>query len=825
MKGIRALLVLSLTACGDGADTGDAGPDALSPPEPWPVTATLVEAGAEGRLPAGKLGSSAAILPGGRMVTPAGAQIEVGGFLLGVRLLPGGPHVVTTDGGYYDEYLTVVDPTTASVVQEEPFRDEDSRGLFLGLALRADGRLFASGGGTNAIYEYGYDPAAAAPLAKVGEIALLGNVFVSGLAFLDATRLVAAYQLADAVAVIDTTDGSELARADLVNGDEPYDVAVDPVRQEAYVSLWGRSAVAVIDLASSPPDVAAVISTGKNPEALLLYPPAAPTSLLVANSDSDTVSVVDLDLRAVVDSVEVGPAPASPRGSAPNHLAVSPDGARLYVANAGENCLDVFATADWTRAGRIPTAWYPTGVAAQADGSLIVTNAKGLGGGPSSGTGFDYGIMRGTLSLVPPQTDADLTAGAATVEANNNRPAAVGPHVTCPPAGECRWPLPPMEGFPTPIEHVVLIVRENKTYDATLGDLGTDAEGDPALVLFGEEYTPNLHALARQFTNGDNFYSNAEASIQGHQWTTAGTSNDFTEKAWLTTWGREQRTVADFGKEISAPEQGYYWQHLDRAGIDYMDYGEIIGFAGRSGGDPAVTFDPSWPGGIVFNTDGKDVDKAVYFSSRVLDEGFLPTFTYVLLPNNHTNGLEPGKWTPEYMVSDNDEATGIIVDAISHSRFWYTTVVFIIEDDPQDGADHVEAHRSTLVVASPWVKRGFTVKTHYDNPSLWRTIELLLGLSPRSQATASAAPMFDIWATEPDWTPYTYLPGTIPEAFNPMTRSKLARQSEAMDFKTLDNAPGLGRVLWEHMKGEPAPWASMPLPLDLDDSDSDSDDD
>jgi hypothetical protein len=292
---------------------------------------------------------------------------------------------------------------------------------------------------------------------------------------------------------------------------------------------------------------------------------------------------------------------------------------------------------------------------------------------------------------------------------------------------------------------------------------------------------------------------------------TAGTTTDFTEKAWLTTWGRGQRTVADFGKRISSPEQGYYFQHLGRAGIEYVNYGEIVGIAGGGAGDDPVELDPQWPGGLVFNLDSKDVDKAIYFASRVQDEGFLPTFSFVLLPNNHTKGLDPGAWTPEYMVADNDEGTGRIVDAISHSRFWPYTVIFIIEDDPQDGADHVEAHRSTFVAVSPWVRRGFTVKTHYDIPSVWRTIELLVGMTPRSQSTASAAPMFDIWATEPDYTPYEFISSNIPESTNSMTRPR-----SGMDFTTLDNAPGLGRVLWQHMKGEPAPWASMPLPIEWD---------
>jgi hypothetical protein len=187
-----------------------------------------------------------------------------------------------------------------------------------------------------------------------------------------------------------------------------------------------------------------------------------------------------------------------------------------------------------------------------------------------------------------------------------------------------------------------------------------------------------------------------------------------------------------------------------------------------------------------------------------------------MLPNNHTQGMAPGKWTPEYMVADNDEGTGRIVDAISHSPFWYTTAIFIIEDDPSDGADHVEAHRSTLLLVSPWAKHQHTTKVHYDVPSMWRTIELLLGLPPESQQTADAAPMFDAFTTTPDYTTrYTFIPSNIAEATNPMKPTRLSIRSAQMDFSTVDNAPELGQVLWEHRMHTPAPFLGhTPFGLD-----------
>jgi YVTN family beta-propeller protein len=785
---------------------------------PFAVNATLVDTPPEGRIAAGRQPDGTAILPGGRRVSPVGRQVELGGFLLGVRLLPGGTHALTTDGGYYDEFLSLVDLASGAVVQQIPFHKDAGEALFLGLAVRADGRVFASGGGADRIHAYDYDPAdRPSPLSPAGSIALPDHSYVAGIAFADATTLLAALQRAGALALIDTATGDEVGRVDLGVASAPYEVAVAPGRREAYVSLWGDRAVAVVDLAG--PSVVARVAVGKNPEALLLDPPGAPTRLLVASTDSDTISVIDLASRRVTRTVSLAAGEPARLGSAPNHLALAPGGARLYIANAGENCIDVLTTDTFTRVGRIPTAWYPTAVAVLPSGGLVITNAKGMGGGPSGGTSFDYGIMKGTLSIIDPAPDdARLAADSALVEENNQRPRLVGPRVECPAGRPCRFPLPPAPGLATPIEHVVLIVRENKTYDATLGDLER-GDGDPDLVLFGERYTPNLHALARAFALGDNFYSNAEASIQGHQWTAGGTTTDFTEKAWLSTWGRGTRDVIAFGKEIAAPEQGYYFQHLAGAGVDYIDYGEIVGF-----GAGEVNVDVQWPGGLAFNLESRDRGKAEYVRTQI-EAAVLHRFTYMLLPNNHTEGLTPGKWTPEFMVADNDEATGMVVDAISHSPYWPTTAIFIIEDDPQDGADHVEAHRSTLVVVSPWVRHGAVVSSHYDNASLWRTIELLLGLPPQSQTTAGAAPMFDLWATEPDLTPYDHVPSNVPEAFNPAVATRLAELSARLDFTTIDNAPGLGRILWEHMKGEPAPWASMPVPLDLDDIGGIRDDD
>jgi phospholipase C len=358
-----------------------------------------------------------------------------------------------------------------------------------------------------------------------------------------------------------------------------------------------------------------------------------------------------------------------------------------------------------------------------------------------------------------------------------------------------------------PIQHVVLLVRENKTYDAELGDL-SGADGDANLALFPEKNTPNLHALARQFTNLDNFYSNSEASIQGHAWTTGSTANDFIEKAWFTEQGYRAslRSQADLERAIARPKYGSIFEVLDTAGIDFVVYGEIFAFRTALG----AHFDGYYPGGPFFNLDVADTDKAAYVAGRIQNDGFLPRFTYLLLPRNHTYGTTPGKPTPQAMVADNDVASGQVIDALSHSKVWSSTVVFLIEDDPQDGGDHVEAHRSPCLVIGPWARHAAAVNTHYDVSSLYRTIELLLGIGPMNRGDANAAAMVDAFADHADPSTYSALPAQVPlDTLNPADAPGAAASAK-MDFSGPDRAAGLGAVLWRAIKGTEPPFTPPP---------------
>lgn len=807
--------------------------------------------------PAARDPDGSVILPDGRRITPAGTVLTVGGFPLQLRVLPQGGErfVVVTDGAYGDEHLRVVDTQAAAgadpVVSDVDYVRSDSSAkdpaLFYGLALTADGkRLYVSDGGYDPLYgsepdlskHYNlveaYDLVGAPPaLSRAGEIRLFfsGGAakkqrLPAGLALSgDETKLYVACQYDGTLAVVDVAPGAtqflEIGTS-MPLGTGPYDVTVDDATHTAFVSLWGGRFLGVgrfldgvvpVDVSNPMSPLAGdVIHTDKSPEQTILVG----GKLYVADADGDSVAAIDPASRLAALTPTAFDQ-SGMLGSAPNALAADPAHDRLYVANAGENAVQALRLSTMAPLGRIPTAWYPTAVAVRSDGSLLIAAAKGLGAGPSDHAPEKNDYMQGTLEVLPMPSEAELAAGDQVVHDNLTRPKRYEVPLSCEGMPES-FPLPPAPGAPTPIEHVFLIVRENKTYDAVLGDL-PGADGDPDLALFGGDITPNLHALARRFANLDNFYSLAEQSLQGHEWTTANMANDYVEKGWLTTWGRATRPLGAFSasdelEHLGMPATRTAWEHLDAAGIAYHNYGEITNTSGA-----IHLYDVGYPG-VFFNTGILDVDKIQYVIDNLRDESFaLEPFSYISLPNDHTVGTSPGMPTPQSMVADNDEATGRFVDALSHSKYWNSSVVFLIEDDPQDGGDHVEIHRSPCLVISPWARRGYVSSVHYDVPAMWHTINLLLGAGPINQRDANAPGMYDVFAPKPDAAPYTFIPRKVPMETN-AADAPMAEESRRIDFSRPDAAP-LGRILWKAVHGAKAepPWGARPLVQDHDDDD------
>ena len=742
------------------------------------------------------------VLPGGRVLTPAGLNVEVDGFPMDVRTHPTERVAYVSNSGYALRVLQVLDIDTGEVLQQQS-RSES----FYGLALNADAtRLYAAGGDSSRVDIY--DIGTGGLLTEAGSLTVPG--FPAGLALSeDGSTLYVAQFGDDSLVAVDLGTGAVVDSLTTLNG--PYSVAVVPGRDELYVTGFADDRVAVIDLTTFT--VAENIRVGGNPLGLAVTADGATVYVTVANAD--VVSLIDTATRAVLTSQAVGepsiddgegaPLPAS----SPSGLALDEVAGLLFVTRAADNAVALFDTADLSPVGAIPVGWYPTAIAlADAGDRLVVTNGKGVGTGPLLGYGFgdESGkeAMTGTVSLIT-LGDVDLAASTAQVEQNVRRPSEVY-QWDC----EGSFGVPTVAGGETPIEHIVLIVRENKTYDTVLGDLET-GDADPSLVLYGEDITPNLHALARQFANHDNFYDDSETSVQGHLWLTASFVNDYMERIWL-----EDYRGNGFGNEApmeqGQPGFGSWFTHLIKHGVDFTNYGEVVGSFGEYQGDAVLSYtDLSFPGAF-YNLDVYDQEKAEYVAEQLVDNEVFPPFVFVLLPNDHTKGTRPGALTPESMINDNDTATGLLVDRISHSRFWQNTAIFIVEDDPQVGADHVDYHRSICVIASPWVKHGYTSSVHTSIPSLFRTFELILGIPPMNRYDALATPFWDSFARVPDLTPYVYIERTVPDAFNSESAPG-AEYSELMDFSGPDRNPDLGVVLWWARMGAPPPGSRIAAEL------------
>ncbi len=473
--------------------------------------------------------------------------------------------------------------------------------------------------------------------------------------------------------------------------------------------------------------------------------------------------------------------------------------------------------------GFIPTGWFPSSVRLTPDGrSLLVLCARGLV--PRSNVNPDgtwsgiAGLYRGSLGVIglPRGTDYARALAGWTRTAQGCRPAPAAPALP----GD---PVPARAGDPTPIRYVVYIIKENRTYDQVLGDL-PQGNGDPALCLFPEMVTPNIHALARQFVLLDNFYANAEVSASGHEWSMAGYASEFVEKTWPVNYGHGDRGshvpyAAEAHFTAALPSLGYLWDRAAAAGVSYRSYGEFTENPERPGGAvwtnlPALRghIDTAFRGWDIAYQDRRRADEFISELHKFEAAGDMPRLQIMRLPQDHTAGSRAGSWTPEAMVADNDLALGRVVEALSQSRFWRETVVFSVEDDAQDGPDHVDAHRTEALVAGGFVRRGAVDSTPYTTCSMLRTIELILGMGPMSQFDAAAEPMRACFQAAPDTGPYRALPARVGiDGRNPAKGARAAR-SARFDFSREDLADEqeFNRAIWAAVRGE---GSRMPAPV------------
>ena len=800
----------------------------------------------------GPLGEGVTLLPNGWRIAPAGSHLDAGDLPLAMALHPDGRHLVITNNGWSKPSLRVVDVERRQVIQKLALEH-----AWLGLAWHPDGqRLFSSGAADNSIREVdwrggklvpGRTLVVAPPQTTVAG-RLMNAGFMGGLVVSPDGRVLYAAQVYGKAAVaVELATGAVLARSELPA--EAYTAVLAPDGRALYVSVWGAARIAVLDPATLA--VLAEIPVGEHPNAMQFSKDAR--RLFVACASTNAVWVLDLAARQTVERIGVALSPKAPPGSTPNALALSPDGGTLLVANADNNTVavvDVTHPGESRFQGFIPTGWYPTGVAYAPGGEdLLVLSGKGLtsvpnprGPQPVSGREdgtYIGGMLGGALSFLkrPDATTlAKLTERVFAISAyNEGRREA-------PPGRPEGSPVPGKVGEPSPIQHVFYVIRENRTYDQVLGDL-PQGNGDANLTLFGEDVTPNAHALAREFVLFDNFYVDAEVSNDGHAYSMAAYATDAVEKLWPTLYGqRGGLYLSEGGHEIrnnygnlSTPADGYIWDFASRAGVSVRSYGEFASWE-RKGGPITATVPglvgkvhPSYPPYDLSIPDNQRVDVWLEEFARFEKQGGLPRLSIIRLGNDHTIGTSPGQPTPRAFVAVNDLALGRLVEAISKSRFWPESAILVLEDDAQNGPDHVDAHRSVLLVASPWAKRGALDSTLYTTSGVLRTIELVLGLPPMSQYDAAATPMFGAFATKPDTTPYKARPARVSLTETNREDAPGAQASLQMNMIEADLAPEreLNEIIWKSIRGADS---VMPAPIraafvrPIEDADEDEDD-
>lgn len=721
---------------------------------------------------AGAVDSDSAVLPNGRLLTPVGDRVSLGVFPLGLVVNHAETRAYVSHNGDKEKALMVIDLESMKVLQTVKLRRP-----YRAIALSPDeSELFVGGGNSGMLLFFSILDDGT---VQKEEETYLGGYLTDIESSPDGSLVYALASTNSHIYVVDREGRQVTAtyKADTI----PYDLLVSQDDARLYVSHLGSSNVLVLDALTG--DVLGDIKVGKNPEGLALDPQRH--RLYVANSDSDTLSVIDTQSLEVASEVDLTHSPLFYRHGNLNEVALTPDGQYLLVTEASFNRVDVLDADTLETVGQVPTGWYPTAMAV-GKSALYVLSSKGFG----AIEGSPLKIYPGFLQRIQWWDTKQLEEWTKQVEKNNS----LAEHFF---QGCSPEQIPALSGKDSPIKHVVLVVRENKTYDMVLGDLEF-GDGDPNLTVFGEQYTPNLHKLAREFVNMDNFYNNADVSVVGHMWTTSAQCNDFVEKVWY-----DQQALYGY-EPATLPEAPTIFEHLLQHHVSFRNYGEFPSFGPGMFDQFKPYFDNKYP---FWTMEVKDVDKVAEII-REMNLGIFPSFIYVVLPNDHTYGTRPGKPSPESLVADNDRATGMLVEAISHSEYWPETAIFIIEDDPQGVGDHVEAHRSLCIVVSPWVKRGYLSSVHYDVPSLYRTIELILGVPPMGKNDALAPPMLDIWSNEPELTPYEAVPVDVPWRMNPKNLA-LSDMAERCDFTGPDRCEGLGKMLWVYMKGnvQPPPYA------------------
>lgn len=781
------------------------------------------------------------MLPNGWRLTPAGKQLPLGDLPLNMAVSPNHRWLAVTNNGYGRQCVKLFDTK-----KEVETADETIKISWYGLCFSSNGkRLYASAGNDNQIKIY--------KVSRKGRLALTDSIVMgkpwpnrispTGIAILPKKKqLFVLTKWDNSLYIYNLKDKHLIKKVPL--GGEGYEILFSKDGKYAYASCWGCDEVAVWNVEKGAWEKR--IPVGSHPNEMCMDDRTA--RLFVANANDNSVSVINLKTGMVEETLNAALYHNSLSGSTTNGLCIVDGGKKLAVANADNNCVtmfDISVPGQSRGIGFIPVGWYPTNVKCIGN-KLWVTNGKGLRSMPNpdgpnpvdlkekfghhtgdanhtKGVEYIAGLFLGALSIID-VPDAPALKKYSDQVYKNTPYEKQNEYVA---GSEPGNPIPAKVGDKSPIKYVFYVIKENRTYDQVLGDI-KKGNGDSTLVLFGKKYTPNQHKIAEDYVLLDNFYVNAEVSCDGHNWTMGAYANDYLEKTWPTNYsGRGDVYSGEGDYKMGNNKSGFFWDLCKKYGVSYRSYGEFCDrtpvvvngktVKGAKGpihanieslkGHFCPTFEP-------FDLGVKDSLRYKEWEAdfdSLLNAGKVPQFNTVRFGDDHTEGLRLGRPTPFAHVADNDLAVGMLIDHLSHSPIWKETAVFIIEDDAQNGSDHVDAHRSTAYLAGGMVKRNFVDSTPYTTTSMVRTMELILGLPPMTQYDASAKSMWRSFTSKVDTIPFNHLPENISLDEVNVKRNKWQAMCEKYDFTIEDNVPDVefNQVLWHGIKGSNVPYPAI----------------